>query len=74
MMFFATVALLHAATGARMDYLLGAWTTEIMFTLLVGPTYAYDLYTERHVHPATLIGTVVVLPDVAFYYLIGFGP
>lgn len=71
MMFFATVALLHAATGVRMDYLFGTWTTEIMFTLLVGPVYAYDLYTERRVHPATLIGTVIVLPDVAFWYLIG---
>lgn len=74
MMFFATVALLHAATGVRMDYLLGAWTTEIMFVLLVGPMYAYDLSTEGRVHPATLIGTVVVLPDVVLYYLIGVGP
>jgi hypothetical protein len=73
MMYFATIALLHAATGVRMDYLLGPWTTEIMFVLLVGPMYIYDLYVERRVHPATLISTVIVLPDIAFQYVPGLG-
>lgn len=33
-----------------------------------------DLSTEGRVHPATLMGTVIVVPDVVLYYLIGVGP
>jgi hypothetical protein len=44
-----------------------------MFVLLVGPMYIYDLYVERRVHPATLISTVIVLPDIAFQYVPGLG-
>lgn len=74
MMLFATVALLHAATGVRMDYLLGAWTHEIIFTLEVGLIYGYDLLQERRIHPASLLGTLIVLPDVILWYLPGLGP
>lgn len=71
MMLFATVAILHAATGVRMDYLLGAWTTEIMFAILVALIYGHDLYTKGRVHRASLIGTLIVLPDITIPYLIG---
>jgi len=74
MMHFVTIALLHTAAGVRMDCLLGPWTTEIMFDLLVGPIYVYGLYIERRVHPATFIGTAIVLPDIVFSYLPGLGP
>jgi hypothetical protein len=73
MMLFATVALLEAAVNARMAYLLGPWSKEIMFAILVGLIWAYDLWTERRVRLATLIGTAIVLPQVLFAYLPFFG-
>ena len=69
MMLFATVALLHAATGRRMNYLLGPWSLEIMFTIEVGLIYGYDLVERGRIHPASLVGTLIVLPDVIFHYL-----
>lgn len=60
-MFFATVALVYAATD-RMGYLLGPWCAEIMFPVVVGPIFGYDLYTERRIRLATLIGTAILLP------------
>jgi hypothetical protein len=41
----------------RMDYLLGSWAFIIGIPIMVAPLLAYDLYTERRVRPATLIGT-----------------
>lgn len=55
-MTLATILLVTAATS-RMDYFLGSWANTIGFALLLAPLYGYDLYTERRVHPATLIGT-----------------
>lgn len=55
-MLFATMVLITAAIS-RMDYLLGAWSTEIMAVAMVGPVFVFDLYTEHRIHPTTLIGT-----------------
>lgn len=68
-MLFATGALLFAATD-RMFYLLGPWCAEIMFPLTVGPIFAVDLYTQGRIHPATLIGTAILLPHFALRILL----
>lgn len=59
-MIFATIALVQAATS-RMAYLLGPWSMEIMFVVMVSPIFAYDYYRERHIRPATLVGTGVLI-------------
>lgn len=64
-MFFATVALVFAAMD-RMGYLLGPWCAEIMFPVVAGPIFGYDLYIERRVRGATLIGTAILLPHFLF--------
>lgn len=69
-MFFATVALVFAAMD-RMGYLLGPWCAEITFPVVVGPIFGYDLYTERRIRPATLIGTVILLPHLLLRALLG---
>jgi hypothetical protein len=55
-MIFATIMLVFAATS-RMGYLLGAWRNTLGMGLMVAPLLAYDLYTERGLRPATLVGT-----------------
>jgi hypothetical protein len=55
-MICGTILLVVAATS-RMDYLLGSWANTIGIAVMVAPLLAYDLYTERRVRPATLIGT-----------------
>jgi hypothetical protein len=51
-MTLATIMLVPAAIN-RMDYL----ANTIGIAVMVAPLLAYDLYTERRVRPATLIGT-----------------
>lgn len=68
-MLFATAALLDAAT-ARMDF-LGPWKGEIMFVAMVGPIFAYDLYTQRRIHPASLVGTAIVGVPIILRFLDG---
>jgi len=55
-MICGTILLVVAATS-RMDYLLGSWANTIGIAVMVAPLFAYDLYTERRLRPATLIGT-----------------
>lgn len=55
-MIFATIMLANAATS-RMEYLLGSWDTYIGTGIMVAPLIAFDLYNERRIRPATLIGT-----------------
>jgi len=69
-MTLATVMLVTAATS-RMGYLLGPWENTIGFGMMVAPLLAWDLYTERHVLPATLIGTGFVAALLVVEYLFG---
>mgnify|MGYP006298790687 CR=1 FL=1 len=55
-MICGTILLVVAATS-RMNYLLGSWANTIGIAVMVAPLFAYDLYTERRIRPATLIGT-----------------
>lgn len=68
-MLFATAVFLHPAFG-RLDFLLGSWNHHIMVVALAGPVFVYDLYTQRRVHPATLIGTAILGIDVAILFLL----
>ncbi|NBB72302.1 MAG: hypothetical protein GVY35_01335 [Bacteroidetes bacterium] len=67
-MVFATIILVVAATS-RMEYLLGPWSNTIGIGIMVSPLIAYDLYTERRVRPATLIGTGLVGVGLVIMYL-----
>lgn len=58
-MLFATIAISNAATS-RWEILIGPWSNEIINLMMVGPTWAYDLYNDRRIHRATLIGTGIV--------------
>jgi hypothetical protein len=58
-MVLGTAVLVMAAFG-RMEYLVGPWTLSAGLGVTVTPLLAYDLYTERRVHRATLIGGGVV--------------
>lgn len=69
-MVMATIMLVAAATS-RMGYLLGPWGNTIGFGIMVAPLLAYDLYTERRVRPATLIGTGFVGALLVVEYLFG---
>lgn len=44
-----------------------------MVLLLAGPVWAYDLYTERRLHPASLISTAVLGADVFVLFPLIFG-
>jgi hypothetical protein len=60
-MALATVAIMPAAT-ARMGYLLGPWSMELVFALVVAALIAYDFKDTQRVHPATVIGVLILLP------------
>jgi hypothetical protein len=76
-MLLATIGLVRAANARIRSEWMDEWG-QIIFAVTVGPVWIllwlYDLYAERRVHPATLIGTVIVLPDIAFQYVPGLGP
>lgn len=63
-MVLATVAILPAAT-ARMAYLLGPWSLEMLFTGIVAVLVVRDLRQHGRLHPANLWGIVILLPRVA---------
>ncbi len=63
-MVWATVAILPAAT-ARMAYLLGPWSFEILFGAIVAILVARDLRTLGRVHPASVVGLLILLPRLA---------
>lgn len=67
-MVFATIALVLAATS-RMDYLLGPWSNSIGMGLMVAPILGYDLYTEKRVRSASLLGTGVMAALLAVEFL-----
>lgn len=59
-MLFATIVIANAA-ASRWGILIGGWSHEIVNTFMVGPIWAYDLYHDKRIHKATLIGTGIVL-------------
>jgi hypothetical protein len=59
-MVLATAVLVLAATS-RMRLLIGPWAMEIMLVVMAGPLFIYDVYAERRIHRATLIGTGILL-------------
>ena len=60
-MVLATIAILPAAT-ARSAYLLGPWSFEILFLALVSVLVARDLYLDRRLHAANILGILILLP------------
>lgn len=62
-MVLATVAILPAAT-ARMAYLLGPWSLEMLFAGLVAVLVIHDLRRDRRLHPANVVGILILLPRV----------
>ncbi len=62
-MLFATIALANAAAG-RWGILVGewtgTWTPEIIHFAMVGPIWAFDVYKDKRIHKATLIGTAII--------------
>jgi len=67
-MICGTILLVVAATS-RMNYLLGSWANTIGIAVMVAPLFAYGVYTERRVRPATLIGTGFVGALLVVEYL-----
>jgi len=68
-MLFATIVIANAA-ASRWGILIGNWSHEIINTLMVGPIWAYDLYHDKRIHQATLIGTGMVLLFFLIRYLV----
>jgi hypothetical protein len=62
-MALATVAILPAAT-ARMGYLLGPWSLEVMFAVLAALLLAYDFRVQSRIHVANIVGLLILLPRV----------
>ena len=62
-MALATIAIMPAAT-ARMGYLLGPWSMEMIFASVVTALVAYDLKDTQRVHTTTVIGVLILLPRV----------
>lgn len=63
-MLFATIAVLPPGVG-RMGWLLGPWSLEMLYSPMLLAVAAYDLWTERKVHPATWVGLALLIPRVA---------
>lgn len=68
-MLFATIAMMSAA-ASRLHYIFGPWSLELVITFAVAPIWVYDLYKEKKLHSATLIGTGVVCIYIFREYLI----
>lgn len=62
-MLLATVALLPAATS-RMGYLIGPWSTELMFAVVMSTIIVHDIYTRGRLHGAYVIGLLILLPRI----------
>lgn len=73
-MLLATMGLVRAANARIRNVWMDEWG-EILFAVTIGPywllLWAYDLYTERRVHPATLVGTGVVVVGEGLFFLVG---
>lgn len=61
-MLLATALLVTAANHRIMFFVWpGEWTHMLLWVAEIGPLWLYDLYVERRIHPATAIGTGIVL-------------
>lgn len=61
-MLLATALLVTAANHRIVAFVWsGAWTNELLWVAEIGPLWLYDLYAERRIHPATAVGTGIVL-------------
>lgn len=72
-MVLATIAILPAAT-ARSAWLLGPWSFELLFLALVSVVAARDLYMDRRLHAANIIGVLILLPRLVLnisYKIVG---
>lgn len=71
-MLLATVALVLAANDRIANFIWpGEWTVEIMMGAEISPLWLYDLYSESRIHPATFIGTAIVLLTYFISMLMG---
>lgn len=61
LMMLATVSILPAAT-ARMGYLLGPWSMEILFGLMAGLILFQDWRNHGRIARVNLIGLLILLP------------
>ncbi len=68
-MLFATIAIMTAA-ASRLHYIFGPWRLEIVIASVVIPIWVYDLYKEKKIHSATLIGTGIVSIYIIRAYLL----
>ncbi len=70
-MLLATIAILPPGT-ARMGYLLGPWSMEIIFCLIFVFVFGYDLKKLGIIHKANIIGFLILLPrvllNIAFHF------
>jgi hypothetical protein len=71
-MVLATVALLPAATS-RMEYLLGPWSLEAIFGVLVAVLVVHDFRQQGRVHAANIVGVLILVPrvllNISFKYI-----
>lgn len=68
-MLFATIAIMPAAV-VRISYYMGYWCLTI-FLILIAVVMIHDYLSLKRVHPVTLIGSGLLLADVALL-LMGF--
>ena len=60
-MLLATVAIMPAAT-ARMGYLIGPWSMEMMFLLFCGLILFHDWRTQGKIFKVNIFGLLFLLP------------
>lgn len=65
-MLFATIALMSAA-ASRLYFLGHGITTIVVIASAVLPIWIYDLYKDKKIHPATLVGTFVTGLYLIYY-------
>ncbi|NBC64612.1 MAG: hypothetical protein GVY07_02960 [Bacteroidetes bacterium] len=68
-MIFATIILAIPATS-RMEYLLGSWNNIIGICAMIVPPIAYDIFTERRLRKATVVGMGFIGVFLAYLILI----
>lgn len=69
-MIFTGLAIISSATD-RMTF-FGEWRLLIMPAVVVSPVWAYDLYSETRIRPATLIGSLVLVSTSIHFLLRSF--
>lgn len=67
-MLFATIAIMSA--GASRIGLFGEPSTAIFISSAFLPIWIYDVYLDKKIHRATLIGTAIVSVYILKYYLL----